>query len=139
MNIHSVLWDSNYSMWTIKDVEDVQTLIQRYTLLKFGSSIFVTSEKIFHLLVSLSKTMRPRTGDVMTRCFLDDEIPDQYYSKENLKMEAVQIAISQIENDLYDTCDYCSAWNSKYQPNVNWYPKPKISSRKNREILSMRF
>jgi hypothetical protein len=140
MNANSVMWDSNYSMWTTKDLEDVQNFIKQYTHYKFGSSVIVTSEKIFHLLVSLTKTMRPKTGDIMTRCFLDDEIPDQYYSKENLKMEAIQIAIAQIENDLEETsCDYCSIWNSKYQSDLNWYPKPKISSRKNTEVLSMRF
>jgi hypothetical protein len=139
MNTNCVLWDSYYNMWNGYDVQRVQCAVRKYMRNRFELDVVVPSDKIFHLLFSITKTMRPKTGDIHTRCLLDNEIPDQYFSKENIIKEAIQIIVSQLVDDVQIEQDPMSIWNSVYQPDMVWYSKPKIYNRHNKEVLWMKF
>jgi hypothetical protein len=139
MNTNCVLWDPTMQLWSGTDVYEVQMFVRRYFIEKYNMDIVVTSEKIYFLLNGLLKNMRPRTGDIFTRCNLDDSIPDQFFSKLNLMEECVQIIISQIEYQLEEQDDCLSVWYPLWQYDNNFFTSPKIDERANKEILSMRF
>jgi hypothetical protein len=139
MNTNCVLWDPYFNMWNGRDIQKIQHYVKKYISNRFEINVLIPSEKIFYLLSSLTKNMRPKTGDIHTRCLLDDEIPDQFYSKENIISEAIQIIISNIVDDVQIVQDPMTVWNSIYQPDMVWFPKPKIYNRRNKEILSMKF
>jgi len=139
MNTQCVLWDPSLQLWTGSDVHEVQLFVKRYFLRRYNISVWVASEKVYFLLNSLVKTMRPRTGDIFTRCTLDDTIPDQFFSKYDLMLECVQIIISQIEYEMNEQDDCLSAWYTLSQYDKNFFVCPKIDGRRNREIISMRF
>ena len=139
MNTNCVLWDPYFNMWNGYDIAKIQTYVKNYFLHHYYVEVHIPSEKIFHLLLSLQKNVRPKTGDIFTRCFLDDEIPDQFYSKQNILDEAISIIIGQIEDDISITIDPMNIWNSVYQNDIQFFPKPKINQKRPKQIISMKF
>lgn len=139
MNTNCVLWDPLLNIWSGQDVKQIQNFVKQYFFDKYRKYIIVPSEKIFHLLLITAKTSKPRVGDIYTRCLLDNEIPDQFYSKYNIMFEVFHIIISQIEDDISIENDSFNIWKSVLPIDMNFYTKPKLNDRKPKTIISMKF
>lgn len=111
--------DPYFQLFSVHDREKVKQQVKDYMYKLYNVHISLGNEMVDKELTESQKYIQPMTGDIYTRCILDDFAPDQFYGRHTILQQIVCQIIQNIEYDLYLNDDHFNAWNVLFAPKTN--------------------